>query len=224
MGRRNGRAAMAAVLALLGLLVVVQLRSQAQDPGLAQLSVQDLTELVANITTRNDQLRQEVATLEGQQQALAAAVERGDTSTTQMRTDLSHVLAWSGAIGVTGAGIQVVVSGELPVPAISRLVNELRNAGAEAIAVGGVRVVPGVVVVGDAGALTVGGAPVSGPLTLLAVGQPETLAGSLTRAGGPIAQLTSQFPAATVHVDVQDLVTVPATSRSLAPVDGRPRL
>ncbi len=224
MRRGRGRAAVALVLVLLGFLVVVQARSQAQDQGLSQLSVQDLTELVANVTTRNNQLRDEVATLQQQRQALAAAVQRGDTSTTQMRSDLSQILGWSGVVGVAGQGVQVTAAGPLPPLAITQLVNELRNAGAEAIAVNGVRIVPGVVATGEAGNLSVGGTPLASPLVFLAVGQPETLAGSLSRAGGIIAQLTAQYPSVTIRVDAEDLVTLPATTRVLAPTLGRPRL
>lgn len=216
--------AMALVLALLGFLVVVQARSQGQEQGLAQLSVQDLTELVANVTARNNQLREEVATLQQQQQSISAAVQHGDSSTSQMRSDLSHILAWSGALGVTGTGVQVSVAGPLPAPAVGQLINELGNAGAEAISVNGVRVVPGVVAGGDPGHLTIGGTPVASPLVMVAVGQTETLAGSLTRVGGLIAQLAAQYPDVTVQVNPEDLVTVPATTRSLAPTLGRPRL
>jgi uncharacterized protein YlxW (UPF0749 family) len=224
MRRGRGPLAVALVLALLGFMAVVQARSQAQDQGLAQLSVQDLTELVANVTTRNNQLREEVATLQAQQQQVAAAVQRGDTSSSQIRSDLSHILAWSGVLPVTGQGVQVSVSGTLPAEAVGLLLNELRNAGAEAIAVNGVRVVPGVVATGEPGALLMGGAPIGGSLVVLAVGQPETLAGSLSRAGGLIAQFTSEYAGIGVRVDPEDLVQIPATTRRLAPVLGRPRL
>ena len=227
MGRGRGPLAVGLVLAILGFLVVVQARSQAQDQGLSQLSVQDLTELVANVTTRNNQLREEVATLAQQQQQVQSAAQRGDTSTSQIRTDLEHVLAWSGVLGVTGQGVQVTVNGALPASAVGQLVNELRNAGAEAIALNGVRVVPGVVVSGDPGSLTISGKPLigtTGTLVLVAVGQPETLAGSLSRAGGLVAQLAAQYPSVSVRVDPQDLLQVPATDRSLTPVLGRPRL
>jgi uncharacterized protein YlxW (UPF0749 family) len=224
MRKGRGPIAMALVLALLGFLVVVQARSQAQDAGLAQLSVQDLTELVANVTARNNQLRVEVATLQAQQAQLANTAQRGDTSTSQMRSDLSHIQAWSGVLPITGQGVQVTVSGPLPAASVRQLINELRNAGAEAIAVNNVRIVPGVAVTGDPGSLAISGTPVTGALTFLAVGQPETLAGSLSRAGGIIAQLTSQFPAITVRVDAEDLVQLPATTRNLTPTLGRPRL
>jgi uncharacterized protein YlxW (UPF0749 family) len=224
MRRTSGRVAIGIVLTLLGFLVVAQLRSQALDQGLASLSIQDLTELVANVTAQNNQLRTEIQTLEAQRQSVAAAVQRGDTSASGIRSDLSHILAWSGAAGVTGAGVSVTVDGSLPDVAVNDLINELRNAGAEAISINGVRLVPGVVPSGPAGSLTLDGVAVTDPVRLLAVGQPETLAGSLTRAGGPIAQLAAQYPDVTVRVQGQDLVIVPPTDRNLLPTLGKPRL
>jgi uncharacterized protein YlxW (UPF0749 family) len=224
MRRRSGRLAVGAVLFVLGFLVVAQLRSQAADQGLNGLSVQELTELVANLTTRNNQLREEVAALSQQRDSVASAVERGDTSAEQVRADLNRIRGWSGIAGVSGSGIRVTVSGALPGDAFDLLLNELRNAGAEAIAIGGERVVPGVVPNGPAGAVMAGGVPLGNPVVLVAIGQPQTLAGSLTRAGGPIAQLAAQFPDATITVSAEDLVTAPPTTRNLAPVLGHPRL
>jgi uncharacterized protein YlxW (UPF0749 family) len=224
MRRRSGKLAVGIVLAVLGFLVVAQLRSQATDQGLSALSIQDLTELVANVTARNNQLRQEIATLEDQHRSLTQAVQNGDTSTVGIRNDLTHVLAWSGVVGVRGAGVRVTLTGAVPADAVNHLVNELRNAGAEAISIAGVRLVPGVVVEGTPGSLSVVGVPLANPAILLAVGQKETLAGSLSRAGGLIAQLAARYPDATITVDGLDLVTVPPTNRDLAPTLGKPRL
>ncbi len=222
--RATGRVALTTVLLLLGFLVVVQLNSQSANNTLNNLTVQELGELVGNLTTRNDQLRQEVATLQRQRDGVAGAVERGDTSAAQIRSDLGRVLAWSGALGVSGSGVRVTVTGDLPGPAVEELLNELRNAGAEAISLGAIRVVPGVVVSGPAGSLMATGIPLSGPLEILAVGQSDTLAGSLTRSGGPIAQLGARYPDVLINVSAADLVEVPPTDRDLAPVLGRPRL
>lgn len=224
MRRSSGRLAVSVVLMLLGFLVVAQLRSQAVNPGLAGLSAQDLTVLVANLSTRNNELRDEIAALTQQEESVASAVERGDTSAVQIRTDLTRIQGWSGALAISGAGVRVLVEGSLPGDAVSQLINELRNAGAEGIAIGGIRDVPGVVVTGPVGALTVNGAPPAEPLELLAVGQPETLTGSLTRAGGPIAQLAARFPDVTVSVFAMDLVDLPATERDLNPKLGHPRI
>ncbi len=224
MRRANGRLALGVVLFVLGFLVVVQLRSQAADPGLAALSVQDLTELVANVTTRNNQLRDEIRNLERQRDAVATVVERGGTSTVQIRTDLNRVLGWSGALGVSGPGIRVVVEGPLPGDAVEQLLNELRNAGAEAISIGAIRIVPGVVVSGPANSLMASDIPLADPLEVLAIGQPESLAGSLARAGGLIAQLSARYPDVGITVNDADFLVVPPTDRDLSPVLGRPRI
>jgi uncharacterized protein YlxW (UPF0749 family) len=221
---RSGRLMVGTVLFLLGLLVVVQLRSQSADEGLAALSVQDLTELVANVTTRNNELRDEVRKLEQQQTVVGQAVERGDTSALQVRSDLNRIQGWSGAVAVTGTGVQVTIVGSLPGDAIELLLNELRNAGAEGIAIGDVRVVAGVVASGPEGDITAGGRLITSPIVLTAIGQSQTLAGSLTRAGGPIAQLAARYPDSTITVAAVDKITLPASDRSLTPVLGRPRL
>ena len=136
----------------------------------------------------------------------------------QIRSDLNRILGWSGVLGVSGAGVRVDVNGALPGDAVEQLLNELRNAGAEAISIGGIRIVPGVVVAGPADAVTVGGTPLSGALEILAVGHPESLAGSLARAGGPIAQLAARYPDVTVTVNDVDLIQVPATTATSTPV------
>jgi len=224
MRRRPAQLALTAVLFVLGVLAVAQFNGQGAGQGLSELSVSDLTELVANVTTRNNQLRDEIATLERQRETIAGAVQRGDTSSAQIRSDLNRVLGWSGVLPVTGAGVRVTVSGPIPGDAVELLLNELRNAGSEAVAIGGVRIVPGVVATGPAGAVVVRGAPLGDPVVLTAVGQPQVLAGSVGRAGGPIAQLSARFPDVVISVVAVDLVTVPATDRDLTPELGRPRL
>ncbi len=220
----SGLIAMGAVLLLLGFLVVVQLRSQAAGEGLNGLSVQELGELVGNLTTRNNQLRDEIQVLERQRETLASTVERGDTSAGQVRSDLSRILGWSGALGVSGTGVRVTIDGSLPGDAVELLINELRNAGAEAISIGTIRVVPGVVVTGPAGDLVVTGIPLADPLELLAIGSPEALSGSLTRAGGQIAQLAGRYPDAVITVTTEDVLSLPPTDRDLYPQLGTPRL
>jgi uncharacterized protein YlxW (UPF0749 family) len=224
MRRTSGRVAVTAVLVLLGFLVVVQLRSQAANEGLSGLSVQELGELVANLTTRNDQLREEIRTLESQRDGVAGAVERGDTSALQVRSDLNRVLGWSGALPVTGTGVRVSVDGPLPGTAVNELLNELRNAGAEGIAIGSIRVVPGVVVTGPADSLVVTGIPLANPLEVLATGESEVLSGSLTRTGGLIAQFAARYPDAVISVSGAERLTLPATDRDLNPELGKPRL
>ena len=215
----------AVVTALLGFLVVVQLRAQAGAGGLATLTSQELTLLVANLNTRNDQLRSDIAALDRQLEDLEAGGTRGTTSINESRATLARIRAWSGLDPVQGDGITITVRGGLSAAVLEDLVNELRNAGAEAIAIGEVRVVPGTVVGGGAGTpISVDDEQLDDPFAIRAIGAPESLTGSLTRAGGIVAQVAATHPDATLEIEPSEDLLLPATARDLVPSHGRPGL
>ena len=216
--------AIAVVALLLGFLVVTQIRSQASGTGLEDLSAQDLTLLVANLNTRNDQLRAEVADLGNQLGSIAAAQARGDTSAGQLRADLVRVRIWSGVDATQGQGVRVVLRGPVTAVVLDDLLNELRNAGSEAIAVGGVRVVPATIAAGTAGSLAIENTFLTDPVEVTAIGNAATITGSLTRAGGLVAQELATNPGLGIEVTPEDRVLIPATTRDLAPRVAKPRL
>lgn len=223
---RSGRnqLTLAAVATLLGVLIVVQLRAQGGGSGLDNLSAAELTVLVANLNTRNDQLRTELASTQAELDGLVSAQQRGQTSVGQLQSDLTRVEAWAGLLPVSGPGVQVTVSGSIDGSAVEDLLDELRNAGAEAIAVNAVRVVPGSVVAGAPGSISIEDTALPGTFVVAAIGDSETLTGSLTRAGGIIAQLTATFPDVSLTVTPVDHLFLPATTRDLVPSHGSPTL
>ena len=78
--------------------------------------------------------RRELATLSANQ-------SRGDASVDEIRADLQRVRAYAGLDPVAGPGVTITVRGPIDGTGVEELFNELRNAGAEAIAIGDVRVV-----------------------------------------------------------------------------------
>jgi uncharacterized protein YlxW (UPF0749 family) len=224
MRRTASQVTIAAVAFVLGLLVVAQLRAQGGTSALANLSSQELTVLVANLNTHNDQLRSEVSRLDRQLSDLETGRTRGETSVGEIRRDLGRIRAWAGLDPVVGPGIVISVTGSLAGPGLEDLVNELRNAGAEAISIEDVRVVPGTVIGGGPGQVSVDDRPLGVSFRILAIGTPETMIGSLTRTGGIVAQLAATFPQATLDVREAEGLLVPATRRDLIPKDGQPRL
>jgi len=214
----------AAVAVLLGVLVVIQIRAQGGGSGLEALSATELTDLVANLNTRNDQIRTEIASTEQELAQLTGSQSRGETSLDQLQSDLARVQAWAGLRAVSGPGVEIILSGPIPGTAVEDLLNELRNAGAEAMAIGGVRLVAGSVVAGNPGDLSVEDTPLDDPFAIDALGNGATLTGSLTRAGGIIAQFRATFPGVEVTVTPVDRISLPATSRPLVPSHGVPRL
>ena len=215
----------ALVAAILGLLIVVQLRGQAGGSELASKSTQELTALVTNQNTENDRLRAEVANLQNQLAELRADRSTGATSAGQLESDLGRIRAWSGLDPIAGRGVEITVNGEIDAGAVDDLLNELRNAGAEAIAIEDVRVIARTAVSGVPGSLDVDGILLRDPFTIRAIGRPETLIGSLTRVGGIIAQLAATNAAAIVDVrPIDTVMTLPATTRDLVPDHGHVRL
>jgi uncharacterized protein YlxW (UPF0749 family) len=214
----------AAVAFLLGVLVVVQIRAQAGGDRLASLTAQDLTFLVANLNAENDRLRSEVAGLERQLETLELGGSRGATSVAGIRADLERIRVWAGLDPVAGDGITITVRGPISAPDVEDVINELRNAGAEAIAVDEVRVVTGTVIGGVSGAISIDDTPLHDPLTIRAIGVQESLTGSLTRAGGIVALLAATNPDAALDIEPSDRMTLPATDRTLLPGHGQPRL
>jgi uncharacterized protein YlxW (UPF0749 family) len=218
------RFSVAAVAALLGILIVGQLRGQAGVPGLSALTATELTQLIANLTTRNEQLRTEISGLARQEANLTETRNRGETTVGELTSDLARIRAWAGLTDVTGQGIAITVSGPIGGDGIEELLNELRNAGAEAIAVDGVRVVAGTVVAGAPGALSVENHALGDAFEIRAIGSPQILTGTLTRTGGVIAQVGTTYPDARLTVSPVESMTLPATERDLRLTDASPRL
>jgi uncharacterized protein YlxW (UPF0749 family) len=215
----------AVVAAILGLLVVIQLRGQSGGSELQSMTAQELTSIVANQNAGNDRLRAEVTTLQNQLAELQADRSNGATSVGQIESELGRIRAWTGLDPIAGRGVQITISGEIDAGAVDDLLNELRNAGAEAIAIDDIRVIARTSISGVPGSLDVDGFLLRDPFTIRAIGRPDTLVGSLTRVGGIIAQLAATNPAATVEVEPVDKpMTLPATKRNLVPDHGHPRL
>lgn len=224
MHRRRNQLSIAAVAFILGLLVVVQLRAQASGSGLAALSSQELTVLVGNLNAHNETLRSEIASLERDLGTLSVNRDRGASSVDQALSELARIRAYAGLEPVGGTGVTVTVVGLIDGPAIEDLINELRNAGAEAIGVGGVRLAAGSVVTGTAANLSVDGVTLDASFEVAAIGPPETLTGSLTRNGGLVAQLAATYPDVELTVTPVERLELPATTRDLLPDHGGPRV
>ncbi|HEU5203792.1 MAG TPA: DUF881 domain-containing protein [Candidatus Limnocylindrales bacterium] len=224
MRRMRNQLTIAAVSFVLGLLVVTQLRAQASGSGLGGMSSQDLTVFVANLNAGIDERRQEIAALERDLATLAANQDRGVVSLGQVRDELLSIRAYAGLEAVVGPGVTVSVAGPIDGPTLEDLINEMRGAGAEAIAIDGIRIVAGSAVTGGPGQVEVEDSPLDDPFEVSAIGGAETLTGSLTRSGGIVAQVAATSPDVTLTVTPVERLQLPATKRNLVPEHGSPRL
>ena len=220
----RGRAAqisLAVVALVIGLLLVGQLRSQARPTELSSLSAQDLSTLIETLSQRNRELRSGLSDVQGQLREYRLAEAQGQSLLDVSREDLRRITAFGGGGAVEGQGIVVNVTGDLDAIALNDLINELRNAGAEALAVDGVRITAASVCVQGASSLEIDGTPIGQTFVIRAVGDPDGLLAALQRPGGIISQL-KLFVHATIDVTQTQQVLIPATQRSLAPTVAKP--
>jgi len=220
----RGRAAQLSlfgVALLIGLLLVGQLRSQARPTEISSLSAQELSQLVQTLSDRNRELRTGLADIREQLREYRVAGNQGQSAVEVGREDLRRITAFGGLAAVEGQGIVMQVSGALDAIALNDLLNELRNAGAEALAVDDVRVTHRSVAIQGPLALVVEGVEIGEMFTLRAIGSPDGLLATLERPGGIIAQL-EQFISATITARAVERMTLPATAVDLAPTVAQP--
>jgi uncharacterized protein YlxW (UPF0749 family) len=221
MRNRAAQISLTVVALLIGLLLVGQLRSQARPTELSTLSAQDLSTLIETLSDRNRELRSGLADVREQLREYRVAEAQGQSALDVSREDLRRITAFSGEASVEGQGIVLTATGDLDAIALNDLLNELRNAGAEALAVDGIRVAAASVCVQGANSLEIDGTPIAQAFTIRAVGDPEGLLAALERPGGIISQL-KLFVHATIDVAQSQQVLIPATERSLAPAVAKP--
>jgi len=216
MRTRIAQLSISGVALLIGLLLVGQLRSQARPTEISSLSAQDLSTLIETLSDRNRELRSAVSDAREQLREYRLAETQGQSALDVSREDLRRIAAFSGQTAVIGQGLILRVNGELDPIAVNDLLNELRNAGAEAIAVDQVRITAHSVCVLGAGTLEIDGSQIDRAFTIRAVGDPDGLLTALQRPGGIISQL-KLFVNATIDATQSQSVEIPATQQDLHP-------
>jgi uncharacterized protein YlxW (UPF0749 family) len=200
--RRRGHLLAATLLGLLGFSVVVQAQ-QTQGEGLTTLGQSDLLRLLDNVSERNTRLEEEARSLQQQSERLRSGSDTAAAAEQAARERAGALGVLAGTVVATGPGITLDITDptdRLTAAVLLNAVQELRDAGAEALqidgsAVGGrtveVRVVAQTAFVdGPDVALVVDGVHLSAPYRLLAVGDPQTLASALRIPGGVLDTFT----------------------------------
>ena len=192
---------------LLGVLIVAQLRSTSRAASV-KLAADDQARVLTTLVDSNSGLRDEIASIEGQLARLnpADSAERNAA----LALELDRLLVVSGRAAVSGPGVRVDISGQVNPLDMQDLINELRNAGAEAIAINDRRVVVRSVVARDGNNLALGGEILTVPYVLKAIGQPDTMDKALLRRGGLVALLEYAYPGLTITVTKVDSLSLPA--------------
>lgn len=193
----------------LGFALATQLKLSRED-GLERLRQDELIKLLDQVSSRATDLDSQVRTLQSQRDAIAGGrtSREDDLRRAQARLDTLGLLA--GTVAATGPGIVVTISdpgAKVTPAAVLDALEELRDAGAEVIDIGGVRVVVETAVTGEAGRIQVGGVAVPYPIVITAIGDPATMATAMNIPGGVVANVDQLGGSATVRQETRLRVT-----------------
>ena len=226
----TGRAALAAALrpratraqlvaavlcAALGAALVTTVRER-EAADLSSLRQSDLISLLDTTAARADALQAEAAQLARTRERLAGASGASQAAAEVARQRLAVLQVLAGTAAATGPGVQLRLEGPgVDADVLLSTVQELRDAGAEAIQLDDVRVVASTYLLADpdaSSAVLVDGQQVRAPYVFLAVGEPATLASAMSFPGGVLPTVSAR--GGTGAVTQRDRVEITALRQS----------
>jgi uncharacterized protein YlxW (UPF0749 family) len=180
---------------LLGAAIVTQVRQNDSGDSLETARPADLLILLDSLQQREASLSTEVADLQRTLQQLQASGSSDQTAIENAQARLAALSIQIGTVAATGPGVTLTIEDNAPGVAAETMldvINELRAAGAEAIEIRGggadqqtaVRVGVDTWVVGTPGQLIIDNVAVGPPYSVLAIGDPPTLAAAMNIPGG----------------------------------------
>ncbi len=206
------------VLALvLGFALTTQIR-QHQSAGLQTLRQDELVRVLDDLTGRSTRLDQQVRDLQAQRDELTSGADTAAQAAEQAARRLDQLRILAGTVPATGPGIRLTItdpSSAVKASALLDTVQELRDAGAEVLQVGPVRIVASSSFVDVQGSVHVDGQPLSRPFVVLAIGETQTLASALNIPGGIVDSV--RRVGASAQVETLPSVTVDARATPTPP-------
>lgn len=178
---------------LLGVAIATQVHQTTSGDSLDTARPADLLVLLDSLRQREATLSTEVAELQRSLSALQASGTSDQTAIQNAQARLAALSILIGTVGATGPGVTAKIDDPGPgvaPQAMLDVLDELRAAGAEAIQISdrheAVRTGVDTWIVGAPGALTVDGKTLTPPYSVVAIGDPPTLAAAMNIPGGAV--------------------------------------
>lgn len=222
---RGAQIAIVLVFVALGLMMSVQFRvTRSLAETLPAQRADELTRRLQAVEKERDQLRAQVAQL---RDSLAQGPQ-SEAALRALEDELWQARMLAGLVEVRGQGVVVTLDdSKLPRRPnedsnrfilhdedLLKVVNELKDAGAEAIAVNGQRLISTSEIRCAGSVISINNARTAPPVRVVAIGDPDTLERALRLRGGVVDQLT--FFGIEIQIDRELDVTVPAYTGGIA--------
>ncbi len=213
------------LLALFGFTLVVQLRSNDGDEGLATARQEDLVRILSDLEARDSRLQSEINALENSQRQLTSGVTNRQAALAEADKRADELGLLAGTVPGRGPGLRIVLD-RVKASAILNAVQELRGSGGEVMQLVGadgtaVRLVAASYFVdAEGGGILVDGARLTGPYTLDVIGLPQTMQPALQIPGGVVASVNSG--GGSVTLEQRSMVEVTAVRKATTLQYARP--
>ncbi|MFN8098422.1 MAG: DUF881 domain-containing protein [Dermatophilaceae bacterium] len=207
---------------LLGFAIATQLRANRGQP-LESLREDELVRVLDDVTQNGQRLTSELRDLERTRDALQGG-ETDLTAAVQAAQDRAATLGiLAGTMPATGPGVRITITdpeAKVGSPLLLDTIQELRDAGAEAIQIGGARVVAATYLTDADDGVLVSGTRVVAPYSIRAIGDPQTMSSAMDIPGGVVESVRRLGGVA--EVATLETVTIDATVKAVAPTHAHP--
>jgi uncharacterized protein YlxW (UPF0749 family) len=188
----KGQLIVAVLCGVLGFGVATQVHSNDASTRFATARQDELVGILGDLTQRSDRLRSDIRDLDGTKAGLERDTQ-GQAALEDARRRATTYGLLAGTLPATGPGIELTITdpkGSVRAAALLDTLEELRDAGAEVVQVGGVRVgVDTYFADAPGGGVLADGQSVLQPYRFLAIGDPHTLATAMNIPGGVLQSL-----------------------------------
>lgn len=177
---------------LLGIFISIAIKQNDQPELLTSVREDELVLILDDLSKQKDAL--EIELLKQSQILDSLKSGSGDEARKAAQNRIDQLILLSGTAPVAGRGIQVLITGDVySVNSFTILdtVQELRDAGAVAIEVNGVRVINSTYFTDTNEGISVNNTKIRSPYKLLALGDPETMSTALKIPGGMSENVTT---------------------------------
>ncbi|WP_088318094.1 DUF881 domain-containing protein [Kineosporia sp. R_H_3] len=221
----RGQLLAALLCAGLGFGLVVQVRAT-QTEELDQLRQSDLVRLLQQVNDESEKLAAQEAEAQAAREDIVGDAATGRVTAQLAKDRLEALGVLTGTVAATGPGIELVIADpkkEVDAATLLDTLQELRDAGAEAVQIGPVRVVASTAFEDLDGGVRVGSDPVTPPYRYLVIGDPQTLSAAMNIPGGVLDVLAQKGAKGTVtEVKAPDRVEITALHVLPTPQYARP--
>lgn len=185
----------------------------------------ELRDAVLKAKEKYDNLYKDLEEIEAQLEIERTNSTQNNTELEQLESAIKEGSKVLGLSEVTGNGIIITLNDSQSVSAsnwyadtnllivhdtdLINIVNELKNAGAEAISINGQRIITTSAIECDGSVIKINGEKMAPPFEIKAIGLTESLSGAVNRVGGYLDYFKDRFLEVTLEISNKGKITIP---------------